>query len=269
MALVAGVAVGLGLLLLFESLTHAPTMQHRMPGAAALPALAGAVVSAAAAYLLTGWPVLIVGGAFVGGCVPRLIAQHRSSTKRIELTDALADAAAGLRDAVRGGLGLSDGIAGLALWGPALLRDDISVLAADAGRMGLGAAATRFADRLGDPGADLLAATLAFNDRVGGRQVAEVLDAMADELAAEARTVRELRAGQARQRTSARVVALAPVTLLLVLRQVNPGYLEAYASVTGQIILAVATILIGGGYVLMVRIARTVEPPRVAVSDRR
>jgi Flp pilus assembly protein TadB len=57
---------------------------------------------------------------------------------------------------------------------------------------------------------------------------------MADELAAEARTVRKLRARQERQRTSARVVALAPVVLLLLLRQVNPDYLDPYDSLAGQ-----------------------------------
>ncbi|MDP9235457.1 MAG: hypothetical protein M3P01_13040 [Actinomycetota bacterium] len=269
MALLVGLAVGFGILLLFEALTRAPGTHHGFPRIPALPQIGGAFVVAAAAYLLTGWPVLILGGAVIGASVPRLLNQQRSLANRIELTDALADAAAGLRDAVRGGLGLNDGIAGLAVWGPPLLRDDITMLAADAGRMGLGVAATRFAERLRDPGADLLAATLAFNDRVGGRQVAEVLDAMADELSAEARTVRELRAGQARQRTSARVVALAPVALLMVLRQVNPGYLEAYRAVTGQLVLGVATILITTGYILMMRIARTVEPPRVAVGDPR
>jgi Flp pilus assembly protein TadB len=269
MALLPGVAVGFGLLLLFESFTRAGGSRRGFSGLPALPQIASAVVAAAAAYMLTGWPVLILGGAVIGGCLPRLINQQRSLAKRIELTDALADAAAGLRDAVKGGLGLSDGIAGLAMWGPPLLRDDITILATDAGRMGLGAAASRFAERLGDPGAHLLAATLAFNDRVGGRQVAEVLNAMADELAAEARTVRELRAGQARQRTSARVVALAPVALLMVLRQVNPGYLESYGTVTGQLVLGIATILIASGYLLMMRISRTIEPPRIAVGDTR
>lgn len=269
MALLPGLAVGFGLLLIFESFTRPPDKPLKLPGLTALPQIAGAIVAAAAAYALTGWPVLILGGALIGGCLPGVITQQRSLAKRIALTDALADAAAGLRDAVRGGLGLSDGLAGLAVWGPPLLREEIALLAADAGRSGLGAAAARFAERLGDPGADLLAATLAFNDRVGGRQVAEVLDAMAEELAAEARTVRELRARQARQRTSARVVALAPVALLMVLRQVNPGYLDAYATVTGQAVLGVAAALIVTGYILMLRIARGVEPPRLAVGDQR
>jgi len=183
------------------------------------------------------------------------------------VTQALADTAAGLRDAVRGGLGLSDGLAGLATYGPPLLRQELVKLAADSGRMGLAAASSRFAARMKDPGADLLAATLAFNDRVGGKQVTEVLDAMAEELAAEARTIRELRARQSRQRTSARVVALAPLVLLVVLRQVNPAYLEAYGTPTGQLVLGAASLMIGIGYLVMIRLARTIEPPRIAVGD--
>ncbi|MFN2490792.1 MAG: type II secretion system F family protein [Actinomycetota bacterium] len=222
-----------------------------------------------AGFALTGWPIGALAGGTLGVAVPRLLTEHRSLAKRIELTDALADAAAGLRDAVRGGLGLSDGISGLAHWGPPLLREHLSLLAADTGRMGLAAAARRFAGRLDDPGADLLAVTLAFNDRVGGRQVAEVLDAMADELAAEARTGRELRARQEQQRTSARVVALAPVVLLLVLRQVNPDYLDPYDSLAGQGVLGLAAVLIGLGYCLMLRIARGIDPPRVVVGGQR
>jgi tight adherence protein B len=269
MALLASLAVGFGLLLTFESLARAPGATARLPRVPSFPQLAGAVVGGAAAYALTGWPVLVVGGALIGAFVPGLLTQQRSLAKRIALTDALAEAAAGLRDAVRGGLGLSDGLAGLAVWGPPNLRDDIAMLAADASRNSLGAAATGFAARLDDPGADLLAATLAFNDRVGGRQIAEVLNAMAEELAAEARTVRELQARQARQRTSARVVALAPVALLLILRQVNLGDLEAYDNLAGQAVLGVAATLIAAGYLLMLRLARGIEPPRLAIGDER
>jgi tight adherence protein B len=268
-ALLAALAVGFGLVLAFDGLTRPASGSMRFPGRHAAPQVAGGVIGAAAAYALTGWPIGALVGAALGVAVPRLLTEHRSLAKRIELTDALADAAAGLRDAVRGGLGLSDGISGLAHWGPPLLRQHLSLLAADTGRIGLAAAARRFAERLDDPGADLLAVTLAFNDRVGGRQVAEVLDAMADELAAEARTVRELRARQERQRTSARVVALAPVVLLVLLRQVNPDYLDPYSSLAGQGVLGLAAVLIGLGYGLMLRIARGIDRPRVVVGGQR
>ena len=92
---------------------------------------------------------------------------------------------------------------------------------------------------------------------------------MAEELAAEARTVRELRARQARQRASARVVAVAPVALLLILRQVNPGYLEAYDTSAGQAVLASAAVLVAVGYALMLRVARVIDPPRIQVAGER
>lgn len=268
-ALLAMLAVGLGLVLAFDGLTRSTTTSPRLPGRLALLQAAAGLIGAVAAYALTGWPIGALAGAALGVTVPRLVTQNRSAAKQIELTDALADAAAGLRDAVRGGLGLGDGISGLAHWGPPLLRDHLSVLAVDMGRMGLSAAAGRFAQRLDDPGAELLAVTLSFNDRVGGRQVAEVLDAMAEELAAEARTIRELRARQERQRTSARIVALAPIALVLVLRQVNPGYLAPYDSLVGQSVLGLAAVLIAFGYSLMLRIARGIDPPRVVVGAQR
>ena len=261
------VAVGLGLLLMFEGLVAPRRNGARRPPTTPVLQVGAAFGGAAAAYLLTRWPVLIVVGGVLGAATPRLLSEHRTLEQRLELTEALADAAAGLRDAVRGGLGLSDGMAGLAVYGPPLLREELAVLAADAGRNGVAAAAARFARRLNNPGADLLAATLAFNDRVGGKQVTEVLDAIADELIAEARTLRELRARQARQRASARVVALAPLALLLILRHVNAGYLEPYEAPAGQAVLGLAALLIAAGYALMLRIARTIEPPRIVVGE--
>jgi tight adherence protein B len=266
--LVSALAVGLGLVVAFDGLTRPLGMVPVSGGGRLVPIVAG-VVGAATAFALTGWPVAALAGVVAGLFSPRLLGEHRSASRRIETTDALAEAAAGLRDAVRGGLGINDGLTGLATWGPPRLRRDIATLASESGRLGLDAAAKRFAGRMNDPGADLLAATLAFNDRVGGRQVAEVLDAMAEELAAEARTVRELRARQSRQRTSARIVALAPAALLLALRQINPGYLEAYDSPTGQIVLGAAAMLIGLGYAVMLRIARGIEPPRVLAGGDR
>lgn len=266
MPLVAGIAVGLGLLLVFEGLTT-PRAASSQGRTIALTQLVVPLISSAAAYLLTEWKVLALVGAAVGAGVPRVMSQHRASKQRIELTQALADAAGGLRDAVRGGLGVNDGLASLAVYGPPLLREELATLAAESGRLGVATAASRFAARLEDPGADLLAATLTFNDRVGGKQVTSVLDAMAEELAAEARTLRELRARQARQRTSARVVALAPFALLLVLRHVNPEYLEPYSTSTGQVVLGAASVLIAIGYLVMIRIGRSIEPPRVVVGE--
>ena len=113
-----------------------------------------------------------------------------------------------------------------------------------------------FARRLADPLADVLAATLALNHRLGGRNLSEVLDDLAGAIHAEAHTLREVRARQAQQRLSARLVAAAPLVILLAIRQTNPAYLAPFDTPTGQAILALALGLIVAGYGAMVRLAR-------------
>ena len=113
-----------------------------------------------------------------------------------------------------------------------------------------------FARRLADPLADVLAATLPLNHRLGGRNLSEVLVYLDGAIHAEAHTLREVRARQAQQRLSARLVAAAPLVILLAIRQTNPAYLAPFDTPTGQAVLAVALGLIVIGYGAMVRLAR-------------
>ena len=79
-------------------------------------------------------------------------------------------------------------------------------------------------DRLADPVFDTAAVTLAINDRLGGHQVSQVLDGLAD-LRAQQRIHQEVRAQQGRTVLSARIVAAAPLVALVGLRATNPLYL--------------------------------------------
>jgi Flp pilus assembly protein TadB len=134
--------------------------------------------------------------------------------------------------------------------------------------LGLPQALDGFARRLGDPLADLLAATLALNDRLGGRNLSEVLDDLARAVRAEAQTLREVRARQAQQRLTARLVAAAPLVVLLGIRQTNPHYLDPYATALGQAVLAAALLLIVAGYLAMLAVARPPAGARLLPSGR-
>jgi len=68
-----------------------------------------------------------------------------------------------------------------------------------------------------------------------------------------ARARREVRAQQAEQVMSARVIAALPVLLIVVLRAVNPGYLDVFSTPAGQVVLAVCLVLPAVGYTLMRR----------------
>jgi len=258
-ALVVACLTGLGLVLLVDGLTRPATRPVGVePGQLAV-VLAGAVTGlfgGVGVWLLTGWPVLTLAALVGGFLLPRAWFSRGDVQARAARSEAVAELAASLRDAVRGGLGVTEALGGLAAWGPPALRRELGELAAEAAVLGLPEALGNFAWRLGDPLADLLATTLALNHRLGGRNLAEVLDDLAAAIRAEAQTLRELRARQAQQRLSARLVAAAPFAILLLIRQTNPDYLAPFRSVIGQGVLALAVLLVVAGYAAMVALAR-------------
>lgn len=256
-ALTLGAVAGLGLLLICLGLTRPtaiPPDRGRLSQATA--GVAVGLLAAVGVWLVCGWPVLTLAALAAGLLVPRWWAHRAETTALASRSDAIAVVAAGLRDAVRGGLGVTDALGGLARWGPPTLRPALGQLAADAATLGLPQALEGFARRLADPLADVLAATLALNHRLGGRNLSEVLDDLAAAIHAEAHTLREVRARQAQQRLSARLVAAAPLVILVAIRRTNPAYLAPFDTPTGQAVLAVALVLILVGYGAMVRLAR-------------
>jgi tight adherence protein B len=257
-ALTLGAVAGLGLLLIYAGLARPATRHPDDPGRPQV-LLAGVVVGllgGVGAWLLSGWPVLTLAAIAGGLLLPRMWMARTLAAEQAARSEAVAEVAAGLRDGVRGGLGVTDALGGLARFGPPALRGELAEVAAQAAVLSLPQALEGFARRLGDPLADLLAATLVLNQRLGGRNLAEVLDELAAAIRAEAHTLREVRARQAQQRLSARLVAAAPVGILLAIRQTNPIYLAPFNNPLGQGVLALALLLVATGYAAMVRLAR-------------
>ncbi len=250
---------GLGLMLLVDGLLH-PATRRLDVGPGRLPTLLAGTVAGllggVGVWLLTGWPVLTLAAVVAGFLLPRAWFSRADVQAQAARSEAVAEIAASLRDAVRGGLGVTEALGALAAWGPPALRRELGELAAEASVLGLADALGNLARRLGDPLADLLATTLALNHRLGGRNLAEVLDDLAAAIRAEAQTLRELRARQAQQRLSAKLVAAAPFAILLLIRQTNPDYLTPFHSVIGQGVLALAVLLVVAGYAAMTVLAR-------------
>lgn len=212
-------------------------------------------------WLATGWPAAALLGGVLGALLPRRVQAHRLARRQAERADALAEAAAALRDAVRAGHGLHDALVGLARYGPPPLRAEVARLVADARLQGLPMALEAFGDRLADPLGDQLARMLLLNHQLGGRNLAPSLDALTAAARAEIRSLREIHARQAEQRLSARVVAATPVLALLAFQASNPRLLAAYDTFLGQLVLLAAGGLIAAGYALMLRLGQ--PPPGV------
>ena len=222
-----------------------------------------ALASGLVAQLFLGWIVvslLIVGLGLVG---PLLYYRHRRDRRRGLLQDALIEATGQLRDAIRTGLSVQNALLALAHSGPETLRPEFVRLAREIRLLGFEPAMTAMRERLADPVYDVVAASLLLNDRLGGRNVSQVLDRLAQATRAELRVQQELRAYQAKNVVSAQIVAAVPLAVLIAIRAVNPAYLALFDGVPGQLLLAGCATSVAVGYASMLWITRLPGERRV------
>jgi tight adherence protein B len=227
-------------------------------------AAAGAV-SGVAAQLFLGWGVVSALAAAVGLLGPYAYYMRRHDRRRAAIEAGLVEAIEQLRDAIRTGLSVSEALAGLARTGPEALRAEFGTLGRETRLLGFEGALRSMRDRLADPVFDIVAAALTINDRLGGRQVSQVLDRLAEATRAQLRIQQEVRAQQGRTVLSARIVAAAPLAALVGLRTTNPGYLSVFDSVWGQMVLVVCAACVGFGYVAMLSLTRLPAQRRVLI----
>jgi len=227
--------------------------------------LGAGLFSALVSQLLLGWPIVtgLAGGA--GALAPYVYYVRRHDLRRRAVEEALIEAIEQLRDGIRGGLSVQESLAGLARTGPEALRQEFATLTREARLLGFDGALTAMRDRLADPVFDVVAAALLVNDRLGGRQVSQVLDRLAEATRAQLRIQQEVRAQQGRTVLSARIVAAAPLVALLGLRATNPRYLSIFDSFAGQLVLIGCAASIGLGYMAMLYLTRLPGQRRVLV----
>ncbi|MYH40745.1 MAG: hypothetical protein F4150_03035 [Chloroflexi bacterium] len=288
MAVLWSLALGAGVLLLFQSLASprsgrpgggasgaasgAALLARRLPragpegaGLREFTAASGAcaLAAGAAAQLVAGWPVVTLTAAGLGAALPAWSLCQRSARRRAEVEEALGEAVETLRDAVRIGLGIEEALRALARTGPLALRPVLSQLERDIRLAGFEEALARARERLADPLFDTLAIALLTSYRIGGRNLAQVLDGIGESLRGSVRVRREVRAAQAQNVLSARVIAALPVVLVLIIRATNPNYLTAFSQPAGQAVLGLCLLSVAVGYVAMLRQAQLPGAGRV------
>jgi tight adherence protein B len=276
------IAFGAGVYLLYEGLTdpRVPTEGARRlrnveefliraglhdvtPRDFLLFSLGAGLASGTLAQLLLGWWLVSLLAAGLGLIAPFAYYVQRHDRRRARSQAALVEAIGQLRDAIRTGLSVPDGLAGLARGGPQALRPEFATLVRDMRLLGFEPAIAATRERLADPVFDVVAASLLLNDRLGGRNVSQVLDRLAHATRAQLRVHQELRAYQARNVLSARIVAAVPLVVLIGIRRVNPGYLQIFGDWPGQVLLAGCLVSVVVGYAGMLWTTRLPGEPRV------
>jgi tight adherence protein B len=227
--------------------------------------LASGLAAGAVAQAFLGWIVVSGLAASVGLLGPYAYYVRRHDRRRSAIQDGLVEAIEQLRVAIRSGLSMHEGLAGLARNGPEVLRTEFATLTRDARLLGFESALVAMRDRLADPVFDVVACALAINDRIGGRLVSQVLDRLAEATRAQLRIEHEVRAHQARAVLSARIVAAAPLVALVGLRATSPRYRGVFDGFVGQMFLIGCAACVALGYAAMLYLTRLPGQRRVLV----
>lgn len=282
MGVVVGLMLGVGLLLLWSATWH--EVRRPTPGRLTgrwddLASQAGMhavrlgsfMAVCAGLALVTGFIALGTGSAvsvsvafaLIVAVLPLLYVRSRARRRRTELSRLWPDVVDDLTSAVRAGLTLPEAMTAMAERGPEELRQDMAIFAAEYRASG------RFLDslsvwqeRLADPVADRLAATLRVATEVGGTDLGHMLRTLSEFLRTDQRTRGELEARQSWTVNGARLAVAAP-WLVLALMSGRGTSASAFDTAAGVGLLAGGAAVSALAYALMLRIGRLPEDPRV------
>lgn len=284
MGAVAGLVLGVGLLLVWFSMWPAPVRPQRTaPGwreqtqdllvRAGAPAVSPAafvttsVVLAGLVLLVvlgaTGSPPIAVCFAIIVSAVPTVIARSRARRRLVELRGVWPEVVDDLVSAIRAGMSLPEALIGIGERGPLEVRADFQRFADDYRVTGRFAEALdRLKARLADPVADRIVEALRITREVGGSDLVRLLHTLAQLLREDLRTRGELEARQSWTVNGARLATAAPWVVLLLLSG-RPETAGAFNSPAGVLVLATGAVVSGLAYGLMVRLGRLPEEARV------
>lgn len=206
----------------------------------------------------------------VAGCfalfsflAPIAIVRRLRQQRQVALRELWPEAIDNLASAVRAGMSLPEGLAGLAEHGPMPLRPAFA-------RFGAGYRATgRFNEclqalknELADPVGDRVCETLRVAREVGGTDLGTVLRTLSELLRVDARTRSELETRQGWTVNAARLAVAAPWLVLLLLGS-QSSTLRTFDSSGGVLLLAIGGAVCLVAYRTMLRIGRLPEETRV------
>ena len=283
MSAAAGLCLGLGLLLIWQScwrnpaagaparrrtgfieelLRQAGIERVGTGGLLATCAGTGTAVLLLVFVLTLSLPIAGCFGLF-GTAVPYALVRMQARRRRASLAALWPDVVDHLRSAIRAGLALPEALIQLGGNGPDELRGYFRSFAADYRSGGnFDESLTRLKNRLADPVADRIIEALRITRQVGGTDLGRLLGTLAEFLRENARTRSELLARQSWTVNAARLAAAAPWAVLLLLAS-RPEAAAAYNTAAGAAVLAAGIGISVLCYRLMLRIGALPDDVRV------
>jgi tight adherence protein B len=266
-AALLGAGAGLGALLVLagtRGISAAPPRPRAVPRTALLRAAAAIVVAVIVAGV-TGWPVLGALSAAGVLSVPVMIRRRQRQAGAMR-NEALAQWTEMLRDTMAGAAGLEEAIIVSARRPPPAIATAVTRLAARLEHHALPDALHAFASDLDDPTADLLAAALITAATNEVRDLGRLLAALVEATRAQVQMRASIEAGRAHVRSATRVVLGVTAVFTAALLLFSGAYLAPYATVEGQLWLALVGAVVAASLLLLTRLDRIDLPTARLVS---
>lgn len=205
---------------------------------------------------------LAVVAAVAATSIPTVVIGARARSQRKGYRAIWPDVVDHIVSATRSGLALPDGVAALAHNGPVVTREAFASFESEYAATGhFGRSLDELKEQLSDPTADRILETLRMSRDVGGNELPSVLRALAAHLRQESAIRGEVEARQSWVMNAARLGAVAPWALLLLLSS-RPEAAAAYNSPAGAALILGGLISTVLAYRMMIALARLPDERR-------
>jgi Flp pilus assembly protein TadB len=227
-----------------------------------------ATVVGLVALLVSRWPVLGLAAAAGVILLPRL-SPARVSRRRTAVLEGLEQWARRLSDLLSASRGLEDALEASARSAPEAIAAPVTKLARGlAARTGTDAVLRAFADEIDDPAGDRIAAALIIATGRRGGAVGEVLKTLAEQLARDVASRRDIEADRAEHRTTLKWI-VGIVIAFTVFCVLNRSFSAPFGTLTGQLVLAVIALLYAAGFAWLRHLGEIDLPARFLTSGGR
>jgi tight adherence protein B len=214
--------------------------------------LAGGVVVGVLSLVLTRWPVAAAGLAALVFFWPQMFGGQRLEQNQILRLEALVMWTEYLRDTITARASLEHAIPATAGTAPTPIRPALVRLTGlIRSRVPLDRALLALSAELNDASADKVIGALILNTRQRGSGLASVLSSLASSAREELDQRRRISAGRATMRRSVQIVVVITLAFAVFLVIFSQAYVKPYASVGGQVALAVVVGMFAIGFAWM------------------
>jgi Flp pilus assembly protein TadB len=220
-----------------------------------------AIIVGLVTLLVSGWPVLGLAAAAAVILLARL-SSARESRRRTAVLEGLEQWARRLSDLLSASRGLEDAMEASARSAPEAIAAPVNALARGlAARTGSDAALRAFADEIDDPAGDRIVAALIIATGRRGGAVGVVLRTLAEQLARDVASRRDIDAERAEHRTTLRWV-VGIVIAFTVFCVLNRPFSAPFGTPIGQLVLAVIAALYFASLAWLERLGNIAAPAR-------